>query len=97
MCVSSRVIQLEAPSPLSLIDKYIHAKYSNCILCMVDDKTLADGVSIRKKEIRYIHNKHTRKRDRRQKKLLKRSTSIVDDGNDETCVRRARVYPLSIY
>jgi hypothetical protein len=38
-------------------------------------------------EIRYIHSKPERKR-----RMLKRSTSIVDDGNDETCVRHTHTW-----
>jgi hypothetical protein len=89
------MIQLEAQSLLSLIDKYIHTKQSNFTACTVDDKTLVDGVSISKRNL--IHIQQKKKRNRRRERRLKRSTSIIDDGNDETYIRHARLYPLSIH
>ena len=47
--------------------------------------------SIRKRNLIPYTQQEKEKRER----MLERSTSIVDDGNDEICVRRACVYPLT--
>jgi hypothetical protein len=70
------MIQLEAQSSLSPIDNYIHAKHSNFTGCMVDDKTLADGVSIRKRNL--IHSKKKKETEEEEEKKKNAETTNIN-------------------